>query len=461
MNYANLHLLLKSKYRVLILLTILTGIKTINGQIIYTIAGNGIAAESGDGGKATAAEMNFPNGVAIDDTGNIYVSDDLGYRVRKINHVTGLISTYAGSGKGGFAGDGGPATAAKLLSPQGMAFDKQGNLYLAEIFNQDVRKISATGIITTYAGTGSSGYTGDGGQATTATFNEPVSVAVDSGGNVYVADELNDVVRKITPAGIISTVAGNGTSGFKGDGGPATAAEITTPTDIAFDSSWNMYISDDNNYIRKVDVHTGIITSVVGCGNEGYAGDGGPATAAEIDGPIGIALDKAGDIFIVDNDNGRIREAYASTGIINTIVGNGGTGFSGDSGMATAAEVDLPFYVKLDAAGNLYFTDGGNNRVRMVTNVVGLPLIKQPVLAFNIYPNPANSYFNISFTSPLEKGSTIVLTSILGEEIWSEKLPETQTFITRTTNDLSPGLYLVTIHKIDGTSYTSKILIEK
>ena len=434
--------------------------KPANGQFIYTVAGNGIAAEFGDGGQATVAELHSPNGIALDDTGNIYVSDNEGYTIRKIELKTGIISTYAGSGKGGFGGDGGPATAAKLLSPEGMTFDKHGNLYFAEIFNQRIRKVSPKGIISTYVGTGSSGYSGDSGKATAATLNEPVSVSVDSAGNIYVVDELNNAIRRVTPAGIITTVAGNGIAGYKGDGGPATAAELTTPTEVAFDSLWNMYISDDDNRIRKVDVNTGIITTVAGTGGESFSGDGGPATAAEIDGPVGITLDKAGNLFIVDNDNSRIREVYASTGIINTVVGSGATGFAGDSGAATAAAMDLPYYMKLDGYHNLYFVDGGNNRVRMVTGVTGIQSITNGIQDIFVYPCPASTYLNISSTGIFEKGTTISLHSILGQCIWTKDISLGTRTLTVPVSNLTSGIYLISIHNSTGTTVTKKVMVQ-
>jgi trimeric autotransporter adhesin len=340
-----------------------------SGQIITTIAGNGIAGAVGDGGLATLANLNAPEGIALDDLGNIYISDNLNNKVRKINAKTGIITTVAGNGTGGFSGDGGPATSAELLKPGNIAFDRQGNLYIADLFNQRIRKVSkATGIITTIAGTGASGYTGDKGLATSATLYYPDAVRIDSAGNIYIADELNNAVRKITVStGIITTVAGTGSSGYTGDGGPATSAKIGCPSDIAFDSSWNMYISDGNNVIRKVDAHTGIITTVVGNGTEGYSGDSASAKASSIDGPVGIAVDAFGNIYIADLDNSRIREVKASTGIITTIIGNGMKGYSGDGGPATKAEIYWPLFMTLDRAGNLYFDDNFNNRVRKVT----------------------------------------------------------------------------------------------
>ncbi|MFZ0319755.1 MAG: hypothetical protein WAL56_11565 [Candidatus Sulfotelmatobacter sp.] len=299
-----------------------TGWLTVSSLLISTVAGNGTYGYSGDGGLAFNAELREPTGVALNTSGNVYIADDFNYRIRKITVSTGDISTVAGDGTAGYSGDGGAATGAELNYPLGLAVDTSGNIYIADLINCRVRKVTvSTGIITTVAGNGKCGYSGDGGAATSAELANPSTVAVDKSGNIYIADENNNRVRKVTVStGIITTVAGNGIAGYSGDGGPATSAEMDDPTAVAVDSSANIYITDTvNQRIRKVTVSTGIITTVAGNGTAGYSGDGGPATSAELYEPLGIATDSSNNFYIVDFDNCRICEVTVSNGIINTV----------------------------------------------------------------------------------------------------------------------------------------------
>ena len=221
-----------------------------------------------------------------------------------------------------------------------MAVDASGNLYIADTGNNRIRKVSATGIITTVAGNGSAGYSGDGGPATSAQLDGPEGVAVDGSGNLYIADTCNNRIRKVSATGIITTVAGNGSAGYSGDGGPATSAQLSLPAGVAVDGSGNLYIADSgNNRIRKVSA-TGIITTVAGNGSPGYSGDGGPATSAQLNQPAGVAVDASGNLYIADSSNNRIRKVSA-TGIITTVAGNGFDGYSGDGGPATSAATQL------------------------------------------------------------------------------------------------------------------------
>jgi len=274
------------------------------------VAGNGTKGYSGDGGAATSAELNAPNDVAVDSAGNIYIADTLNDRIRKVTVSTGIITTVAGNGAGGYSGDGGSATSAEIFQPDGLAVDSAGNIYIADTFNYRVRKVTkSTGIISTVAGDGTYGYSGDGGLATSAELGEPTDVAVDAAGNIYIADPGFARIRKVTVStGIISTVAGNGTQGYSGDGGPATSAELSSPDGVTVDGAGNIYIADlYNERVRKVTVSTGIISTVAGDGTAGYSGDGGPATGAEIYYPDGLAVDTAGNIYIADTENFRIR----------------------------------------------------------------------------------------------------------------------------------------------------------
>jgi uncharacterized protein (TIGR03437 family) len=343
--------------------------------VMTTVVGNGQAGFSGDGGPATSAQLNNPRGVAVDALGNIYVSDFLNNRIRKVDG-SGTISTVAGSGQAGFSGDGGPATDAQLGHPWGIAIDTMGSLYVADFGNARIRKIDAAGTITTIAGGGNSGF-GDGGSAMSAQVNNPWDVTVDAGGNIFIADSNNLRVRKVTPDGIITTIAGNGSADFFGDGGPATSAQLRVPDAVAVDVAGNIYVADTaNNRIRKVDT-AGTISTIAGTGQPGFSGDDGPATAARISRPRGIAVDAFGNLYIADVGNNRIRKV--THGIISTVAGTGEGGFSGDGGPALAARLLFPGAVAVDQARNLYIAESysatfdnsqppGNHRIRKMTS---------------------------------------------------------------------------------------------
>ena len=369
--------------------------------IISTVAGDGVIGGSlDDGGPAISAGLFNPNGVAVDGSGNLYIADIGEARIRKVNAATGIITTLAGNGRSCtvedaygdcYSGDGGPATSAELSDngPSGVAVDGAGNIFIADTSNQRIRKVSAaTGIITTVAGNGYSnpsdgvgGYTGDGLLATSAELNNPQGVAVDGSGNLYIADTYNGCIRMVSAAtGIITTVAGKGTVGDSGDGGPATSAELFAPASVALDGPGNLYIVDEEaNRVRKVSAATGIITTVAGNGTLGdwFSGDGGPATSAELANPYGVALDGSGNLYIADQYNSRIRKVNAATGIITTVAGGvnilggnyddcGNSGYVGDGGPATSALLCYPAGVALDGAGNLYIADTGEAHIRKV-----------------------------------------------------------------------------------------------
>ena len=320
---------------------------------------------AGDGGPATAAQLNAPVGVALDPAGNLYIAERENHRIRKVT-PGGVISTYAGTGTQGFSGDGGPATGAQLLGPGGVALDPAGNFYIADRNNDRIRRVSTDGTIATYAGSGSLGFSGDGGPATAARLNMSLGgVALDSAGNLYIADLLNERIRKVSPVGTISTYAGNGGYGFWGDGGPGTAAQLR-PRGMALDPAGNLYIADfGNSRVRKV-TPGGTISTYAGTGTPGFAGDGGPATAAQLSFPQGVALDSAGNLYIADSNNNRIRKVTPG-GTISTYAGTGLQGFSGDGGPAIDAQLWFPVGVALDSAGNLYIADQENQRIRKVT----------------------------------------------------------------------------------------------
>ncbi len=339
-------------------------------QIITTIAGNGIFFFSGDGGPATSAGM-APGGAVVDGTGNLFIADSGGplsgnNRVRKVDHATQIITTVAGNGNPSFLGDNGPATSASLRTPQGVALGG-GNLFITDTSNNRVRKVDSSGIITTVAGSDALGFSGDGGPATSASLSVPEGAAVDATGNLFIADTQNQRIRKVDTNGIITTVAGDGNAAFSGDNGPATSASLNFPTEVVVDGAGNLFIADtSNNRVRKVD-SGGTITTVAGNGTSGFSGDGGPATSASLAGPDSAALDGAGNLFIADTSNQRVRKVDHATQVISTVAGNGTAGFSGDGGPATSASLFNPFAVGMDATGNMWIADFGNNRVRKVT----------------------------------------------------------------------------------------------
>ena len=374
---------------------------TVSTGIITTIAGTGSASYSGDNGAATSATLNNPFGVSLDASGNVYIADSDNNRIRKVTVSTGIISTIAGTGSTSFSGDNGAATSAALYYPFGVSVDSSGNVYIADYFNHRIRKVSvSTGIIITIAGTGTAGYSGDNGAATSATLYYPVGVSLDASGNVYIADTNNNRIRKVTVStGIISTIAGTGTGSYSGDYGAATSATLYYPFGVSLDASGNVYIADSyNNRIRKVTVSTGIISTIAGTGSTSYSGDNGAATSAALYYPVGVSLDSSGNVYIADSDNNRIRKisvssattnapsmqpmtvtnlptmvptslptalptrvpsfmpsilptSVSSDSIISTIAGTGTTSYSGDGGAATSASLYSPGGVTIDASG--------------------------------------------------------------------------------------------------------------
>lgn len=326
--------------------------------MITTLAGNNTSGSgsgsSGDGGLATAASLLNPNDVTVDASGNVYLTDGgTTYSIRKVS-PDGLITRFAGNNTSGFSGDGGPASAAALNFPQGLVMDNAGNLLISDGGNRVIRKVNPSGIISTIAGTpGTYGYSGDGGLATAAQMGFPSGLCVDATGAIYVADAGKHVIRRISASGIISTVAGTGVAGYSGNGGPATSAQLSAPTDVSVDASGNLYIADrDNHCIRKIST-SGIISTVAGLGgslNYGFTGDGGPATSAKLNKPNSVSADASGNLYISDYTNNRIRKVNSS-GTISTFAGNGqssvlGDGpafYGGDYGPATSASLFAPY----------------------------------------------------------------------------------------------------------------------
>jgi sugar lactone lactonase YvrE len=331
---------------------------------ITTVAGNGTQNSTGDDGPASLAQFRFPVGVALDRSRNLYIAEADGHRVRKIDQ-SGHISTVAGTGVAGFSGDGGPATRAQLGVPLGIAVDDSGNLYIADADNNRIRKVDTAGTITSIAGNGVEGFAGDGGLAVAAELSYPEGVTVDHAGSLYIADSGNDRIRKVDTGGRINTIVGSGIRGFSGDGEPAATAQLAYPDAVAVDRHGDVYIGDWGNYrVRKVD-QNGTITTLAGLGPN-YPDDGGPSSQAILRSPTFAHVDNVGRLYIADSGNHRVRRVDQG-GDITTIAGNGTAGFSGDGGPAIDAQLNDPISLALDPAGNVYIADTLNHRVRKVT----------------------------------------------------------------------------------------------
>ena len=398
-NAGNLYIADRNNHRIL---------KIDSTGTITTFAGTEERGFGGDGGPAVQAQLRYPTGVAVDGAGNLYIADQNNHRIRKIDS-TGTVTTVVGTGESGFGGDNGAATAGQLSYPSGVAVDNAGNLYIADSGNHRIRRVDSTGTITTVVGTGKSGFGGNGGPAVQAQLSYPAGVTVDGTDNLYIADSGNHSIRKIDATGTITTVAGTGESGFSGDGGLAVLALLSYPSGVAVDGAGNLYIADSFNYsirkvdptgtittvadargydssigvavdsvgnlyiadshrIRKVDA-TGTITTVAGASDTAsYAGDGRPAARALLRSPSGVAVDNAGNLYIADTGNHSIRKIDA-TGTIDTIAGGWvpGAGFRGDGGLAILAQLNYPTAVAVDSVGNLYIADSRNERIRALT----------------------------------------------------------------------------------------------
>ncbi|MBO9541250.1 hypothetical protein J7643_11735 [bacterium] len=398
--------------------------KAISAGNINTIAGTGVSGFSGDGGAASSAKLSSPEHLAVDASGNIYVSDRSNFRIRVIAKVTGTyfgktitagnIDTIVGTGTSGTSGDGNAATAAKVTYPTGFAWDSVGNLYISDFTTHQVRMVAkvtgtyfgktiAAGNIDTIAGDGIAGFTGDGGPAANARFSAPARIAFDGAGNLLVGDRVNNRIRviaknsgicygKAITAGNIDTIAGNGTLLMGGDGGPAAGASFLSPYNAAVDAAGNLYVADSVNlrirmapkvtgtYFGKT-IAAGTIDTIVGTGEQGDSGDGGPASQAKLYVPGGITVDANGNLLFADMYNHRIRMVakvtgtyfgkFITAGNIDTIAGDGTAGFAGDGGPASGSKLNMPFSLALDGAGNLHFSDASNNRIRMVAKVTG------------------------------------------------------------------------------------------
>lgn len=345
---------------------------------IMTVAGNGVAGFGGDGGAATSANLNVPGGVAVDGAGNIFISDQFNHRIRRVDAMTGVITTVAGNGNTfcpyNQCGDGGAATDASLSNPQGVAADSIGNIFVADGQHYRIRRVdAASGIITTVAGNGRSGYSGDGGAATSAQISLVEHIAVDGAGRLLISDTFSNRVRRVDANGIITTVAGDGTDvGQSVNGVPATATIVYRPAGVTVDGAGNIFVADLRSTIRRVDAATGIISTVAGS-FPGSTQENVPATNARLNVPTSIAFDGVGNLFVMEGQGRRVRRIDAATNLIATIAGNGYASFGGDGGAATAALLGrFGLSTAVDGAGNVIIADASNNRIRRVDAATGV-----------------------------------------------------------------------------------------
>ena len=410
-------------------------------QTISTFAGNGVATNSGDGSLASGASIDYPAGLATDKQGNIYIA--LGYRgngVRKIDAATGVISRIVGTGTAGYNGDGGLAINAELNTTSEVVLDSAGNIYIADAGNYVVRKVDAlTNLISTIAGSGVAGYSGDGGAATSARLNGARGLCVDKHGNLYIGDLY--CVRKVNSMGIISTVAGIGVAGYSGDGGLADTSKIYGDRGLATDDSDNLYIADGYAGVRKVN-SAGVITTVVGNGVSGSSGDGLPATSAQVV-PTRVKFDKFGNMYVTEYPDGNRVRIIRTNGIIQTIAGSGALGFAGDGGPANAAELSQPADITFDTCGNLYIADLDNYRIRKVTfpfcNYLEVHQLSSSI-APHIYPNPAYDQLHVdNISSVTEFG----IYNVLGQSVQRGIFDHPDNCVK--IDDLPPGLYFLNL----------------
>jgi len=427
-------------------------------QNINLLAGNGQNGYTGNGGSAISAKLNRPTAVAVDKTGNVFIVERDNNIIRKVD-TSGIITLVAGTGATGYTGDGGQATSATLKSPCSLFIDSSNNIYVAEFYNHVIRKIDANGIISTIAGNGTPGYSGDSALAINSKISMPTGITHDQQGNIYFTEFGNNVVRKIDTNGIITTIAGNGTYGYSGDGGVATSAKLGSPFSVAVDLQNNVYISDyANSRIRKVDT-SGIISTIAGIGSGGgYSGDGGQESAANLNWQVGITVDTHHNLYIADMRNNRIRK-IDSAGVIITIVGTGIQGYYGDGGPALYAELNYPEGVTIDDIGNLYIVDTDNDRVRKILadELSGINNISANYNDFNIAPNPFYESANI-LLNKFSNNVTLKIYNVIGSEVRSINFSGKQYLIEK--KDLTPGIYFVQLISENETAVTKKIIIQ-
>ncbi len=419
------------------------------------IAGSGGTVDAD--GPATAVSLDYPLGIAFDDTGSLYICDSYHHKLRKVKpSFQGYMTTIAGNGVSGDWGDGGPASAAGLGALYDVAVDKKGNIFLADAFYNKIRKIDKDGIITTFAGTGIAGYNGDGIAATSAMLYSPHAVKVDDTGNVYIGDRHNFRLRKVDTFGVISTICGTGVGGFSGDGGPAVAAQTNGLMAIALDTSGNIFFSDTVR-IRKI-ATDGTITTVAGNGILALTGDGGPATAASIR-PAAIFVDKTGVLYIADGTNDRIRKVGVD-GVISTIAGTGMAGNSGDWGPALSAALCAPNGVAVNNDGDIYFSNVCSARVKMITNkdLASVRSEANVLPAMVVAPNPAHGKIRVTLTGQWHGIVQITATNDAGKVI--TQFRGRSGTINECPDQLPPGVYVITATDNNEHTVSEKVIVQ-
>jgi len=434
-----------------------------SSQIITTCVGNGTVGYGGDGGAATNCQLTYPLGLLLDNNGNLLICHQ--NFVRIIDLATGSVSAVAGNDTARTAGDGRPATAAQLVNPYAVCSDANGNLFVTSWNNYTVREIyGASDTIRDFAGIDRvGGSSGDGGPATAAELGAPFGISIDTMRKyIYIADEYNYRVRRIDMAtNIISDFAGTGVNGYSGDGSLATNANFSRTTGVSVDRDGNVYIGDwDNGRIRKVDIATNIVTTIAGNGVIGYSGDGGPATGAMISKPSAICFDRCGNLYFTDEDSSIVRLIDASTQIITTIAGNGIAGFSGDGGPASAASFNHPDGICIDTAGNLYIADYYNQRVRKMTVSIMCDIALSTNIAkkesgIGLYPNPTTTQLTVTTPNTVKE---VTISNLIGQTIFTRLYDQETAEIN--TSGLPPGVYLVRVSDGNGNTEVQKILKE-
>lgn len=458
---------MKKSFLLLLFCVLLFLVYSGDAQIITTVVGIGSPGIEvcGSEGPATARLLSYGSDAKFDKLGNIYFAEGCtSGSVQKVD-TSGYMTIFAGNCMGADTGDGGLATAASIIRPSGVAFDNSGNLYISDMDAGVIRMVNTSGIISTIAGNRVIGFSGDGGPATNAELYDPTGIVCDSIGNLYISDALNLRIRKIDLSGIISTVVGDGHLGYSGDGGMATDAEIFEPEEVIFDKRGNLFFADGGeNCVREVNSN-GIISTIAGnsTGLSGYSGDGGQATDAELWSPVGIAIDDYDNLFISDCSNNVIREVYKSSGIIETIAGNGfgaatlTGGHSGDGGPPLSAELYAPTMMSFDKLGNLYFAEWYNNDVRKIiwypTSVVEINQEKN----IELYPNPSNDKLNIILVG-IDGNVNFIIYNLVGQQILNQTVSFKE-MMTLNISSFPEGTYILNIQSENSSSINKRFEI--
>ncbi|WP_161499303.1 NHL domain-containing protein [Flavipsychrobacter stenotrophus] len=429
---------------------------SLHAQTINAFAGNHTSGYSGDGSSALSAQCYAPAGIAVDAAGNVYFCELGNSVIRKVS-TSGIISTVAGTGTAGFSGNGGPATAAKINQPTSVAVDDTGNIIFTDDANNMIRKINTSGIISTIAGTGTGGYFGDLGLAVNAQLNSPSGVATDHKGNVFIADVYNHAVRKIDTGGRITTIAGDGSPGYTGNGYPAIMSSLNFPKGVWADSTGNLFIVDQgNSVIRRINTG-GVINTYAGCDTPGYSGDGGYGYKAKLNAPTEITTDRSGNLYIADFSNHVIRKVTPG-GFISTYAGSGTSGYSGDGGNARMANMAGPYGVAISSNGRMYITDEINNVIRVIDLATGVEqTISLHPFTLNVYPNPSDGAITIEIPATNLEANLLVV-DVTGRTVQTRSIAAGNQSIKVGLQGLATGTYFVKV-AVGSDIYREKFVV--